>query len=220
VEQSEIVCFHKAAQLELPEYPEEIRVIMSVIRAFIAIDLSPEIRQGLEQVSKQLKDQLVDIPIRWVPVENIHLTLMFLGDVSINNLEMLKKILQNEVGGHQAFEFSVGGLGAFPNLRHPRVLWVGVEAPAELSNIQRGIETSVSRLGYDREDRPFSAHLTLGRVSRNATSKDTHSICDVLDATKIGFLGVAHVNTVHLMRSDLRPTGAIYTRIFSAVLQE
>ncbi len=192
---------------------------MSVIRAFIAIDLSPEIRRRLEGVSKQLKDRLVDIPIRWVPVENIHLTLMFLGDVSINNLEMLKKILQNEVSAHHAFEFSVGGLGAFPTIRHPRVLWVGVEAPAELSNIQRGIETSVSRLGYAREDRPFSAHLTLGRVSRNATSKDTHLICEVLESTKIGFLGVAQVNKVHLMRSDLRPSGAIYTRIFEATLQ-
>jgi RNA 2',3'-cyclic 3'-phosphodiesterase len=193
---------------------------MSVIRAFIAIDLSPEIRRRLEGVSKQLKDRMVDVPIRWVPVENIHLTLMFLGDVSINNLEMLKKILQNEVAAHHAFEFSVGGLGAFPNTRHPRVLWVGVEAPAELSSIQRGIETSVSRLGYAREDRPFSAHLTLGRVSRNATSKDTHLICEVLEATTIGFLGVAQVNKVYLMRSDLRPSGAIYTRVFEATLQE
>lgn len=193
---------------------------MSVIRAFIAIDLSPEIRQGLEQVSTQLKERMVDYPIRWVPVENIHLTLMFLGDVSVNNLEMLEKIFQQEVSSHQAFEFSVGGLGAFPNVRHPRVLWVGVEAPPELSNIQRGVESAVSRLGYAREDRPFSAHLTLGRVSRNATSKDTHLICEVLESTKVGFLGVAHVNTVHLMRSDLRPSGAIYSRIYSATLQE
>jgi RNA 2',3'-cyclic 3'-phosphodiesterase len=193
---------------------------MSVIRAFIAIDLSSDIRRRLEGVSNQLKDRLVDIPVRWVPVENIHLTLMFLGDVSINNLEMLKKILQKEVSSHHAFEFSVGGIGAFPNTRHPRVLWVGVEAPAELNNIQRGIESSVSRLGYAREDRPFSAHLTLGRVSRNATSKDTHLICEVLESTKIGFLGVANVNSVCLMRSDLRPSGAIYTRIFEASLQE
>jgi RNA 2',3'-cyclic 3'-phosphodiesterase len=193
---------------------------MSVIRAFIAIDLSAEIRSRLEGVSKQLKERMVDIPIRWVPVENIHLTLMFLGDVSVNNLEMLEKIFQNEVSTHHVFEFSVGGLGAFPNVRHPRVLWVGVEAPAELTNIQRGIETSISRLGYAREDRPFSAHLTLGRVSRNATSKDTHFICEVLEKTRVGFLGVTQVNKVYLMRSDLRPSGAIYTRVFEATLQE
>jgi RNA 2',3'-cyclic 3'-phosphodiesterase len=191
---------------------------MSVIRAFIAIDLSPEIRRMLDQVITQLKDRLVDVPIRWVPAENIHLTLMFLGDVSVKSLEMLKKVLQNEVSSHHSFEFSVGGLGAFPNTRHARVLWVGVEAPAELVNVQRGIETSVSRLGYSREDRPFSAHLTLGRVSRNATSKDIHLISDVFEATKVGFLGVAQVDEIHLLKSDLRPTGAVYSRVFSAPL--
>jgi RNA 2',3'-cyclic 3'-phosphodiesterase len=168
----------------------------------------------------QLKDRLVDVPIRWVPAENIHLTLMFLGDVSLKSLEMLKKVLQNEVSGHHSFEFSVGGLGAYPNSRHARVLWVGVEAPAELVSVQRGIETAISRLGYSREDRPFSAHLTLGRVSRNATSKDIHLISDVFETTKVGFLGVAQVDEIHLLKSDLRPTGAIYSRVFSAPLSD
>jgi RNA 2',3'-cyclic 3'-phosphodiesterase len=191
---------------------------MSVIRAFIAIDLSPEIRRMLDQVTMQLKDRLVDVPIRWVPAENIHLTLMFLGDVSVKNLEMLKKVLQTEVSSQHSFEFSVGGVGAFPNTRHARVVWVGVEAPAELVNVQRGIEMAVSRLGYAREDRPFSAHLTLGRVSRNATSKDIHLISEVLESTKVGFLGVAQVDSIHLLKSDLQSTGAVYSSIFSAPL--
>jgi RNA 2',3'-cyclic 3'-phosphodiesterase len=193
---------------------------MSVIRAFIAIDLSPEIRRMLEQVTMQLRERMVDVPIRWVPAQNIHLTLMFLGDVSVKNLEMLKKVLQNEVSSHHSFEFSVGGVGAFPNNRHARVVWVGVEAPAELLNVQRGIETAVSRLGYAREERPFSAHLTLGRVSRNATSKDIHLISDVLESTKVGFLGVTQVDAIHLLKSDLRPTGAVYSRVFSAPLAD
>jgi RNA 2',3'-cyclic 3'-phosphodiesterase len=193
---------------------------MSVIRAFIAIDLSPEIRRMLEQVTLQLKERLGDAPIRWAPAQNIHLTLMFLGDVSVKNLEMLKKVLQNEVSSHHSFEFSVGGVGAFPNNRHARVIWVGVEAPAELLNVQRGIEAAVSRLGYAREERPFSAHLTLGRVSRNATSKDIHLISDVLESTKVGFLGVAQVDAIHLLKSDLRPTGAVYSRVFSAPLAD
>jgi RNA 2',3'-cyclic 3'-phosphodiesterase len=193
---------------------------MSVIRAFIAIDLSPEIRRMLEQVTLQLKERLGDAPIRWAPTQNIHLTLMFLGDVSVKNLEMLKKVLQNEVSSHHSFEFSVGGVGAFPNNRHARVIWVGVEAPAELLNVQRGIEAAVSRLGYAREERPFSAHLTLGRVSRNATSKDIHLISDVLESTKVGFLGVTQVDSIHLLKSDLRPTGAVYSRVFSAPLAD
>jgi len=193
--------------------------ITSVIRAFIAIDLTPEIRQHLEQVSAQLKERLESAPVRWVPVDNIHLTLKFLGDVSLANLEILKKMLQTEVAGHHAFEISVGGVGAFPSPRHARVIWVGVEAPPELAAIQRGIESSMARLGYAREDRPFTAHLTLGRVSRNATSRDSHLICDALDAVKVGFLGVANVIAVQLYRSDLKPSGAVYTRIFTAPLQ-
>ena len=193
---------------------------MSVIRAFIAIDLTPEIIQHLDQVSVQLKQRLEGVPIRWVPVENIHLTLKFLGDVSLANVDMLKKILQTEVEGHRAFEISVGGLGAFPSSRRPRVVWVGVEAPTELTAVQNGVENAMSRLGYPREERPFSAHLTLGRVSRNAVGKDERLIGESIEAIKLGFLGVARVNEVHLYKSDLHPNGAVYTRLFTARLIE
>lgn len=192
---------------------------MSVIRAFIAIDLPAEISQGLQQVSTQLQQRLENVPVRWVPVENIHLTLKFLGDVSIANLEMLKEVLRTEVGNHRVFEVSIGGVGAFPTARHPRVVWVGIEAPPDLASLQRGVENAMAHIGYAREDRPFSPHLTLGRVSRNATSRDTHLIGEALESYKVGFLGVAPVAAVYLYRSDLKPTGAIYTRIFTAPLK-
>ena len=193
---------------------------MSVIRAFIAIDLPPEILQHLEQVSVQLKKRLEGVPVRWVPVDNIHLTLKFLGDVSPANVDMLKKILQIEVDGHHAFEISVGGLGAYPSPRRPRVVWVGVEAPAELTAVQNGVESAMARLGYAREERPFSPHLTLGRVSRNAIGRDERLIGESIEAIKLGFLGVARVNEVHLYKSDLQPNGAVYTRLFTALLKE
>lgn len=122
----------------------------SVIRAFISIDLSSEIQLKLEQVSAHLRESLKDIPIRWVQVENIHLTLKFLGDVSLSNLEVLQKMLCSEVAGHVPFEISVGKLGAFPNSRQPRVIWIGVEGPSGLKAIQYGIETQMERLGYTR----------------------------------------------------------------------
>jgi 2'-5' RNA ligase len=193
---------------------------MSVIRAFIAIDLTPEIIQRLEQVSAQLRKRLEGVPVRWVPVDNIHLTLKFLGDVSLANVDMLKKILLSEVEGHHAFEISVGGLGAFPSPRRPRVVWVGVEAPAELAAVQNGVESAMARLGYAREDRPFSPHLTLGRVSRNAVGGDERLIGEAIEAIKLGFLGAACVNQVHLYKSDLHPNGAVYTRLFTASLKE
>jgi len=192
---------------------------MAVIRAFIAIDLSTEIIQRLEEVAGQLKQRLTGMQIRWVPVENIHLTLKFLGDVSMTNLEVLKKILLSESSNHPTFEMSVGELGAFPSLRRPRVIWVGVTAPSELNALQHGIETETARLGYQHENRDFSPHLTLGRVSRNASSQEAHQIGQVLDSFKVGFLGATRVREVYLYRSDLRPGGAVYTRLMTALLQ-
>lgn len=191
---------------------------MSVIRAFIAIDLSQEIQSRLESVSDELQNRVGRAPVRWVPTENIHLTLKFLGDVSVANLEVLKKILAAETQAHHPFEMSVGELGAYPSLQRPRVLWVGVEAPPELQSIQRGIENETARLGYDREKRAFSAHLTIGRISRNATSKDVRRIGETLSAYKLGFLGATRVKEVKLFQSDLRPGGAVYTCISAAAL--
>ena len=193
---------------------------MNVIRAFIAVSLSPEIYQNLEGVVRQLKERLPGVAVRWVTVKNVHLTLKFLGDVSVSNLEILTKILQSEASHHAPFEFSVGELGAFPSIRRPRVVWVGVEAPAELHALQHGIEVETQRLGYAREDREFSPHLTLGRVSRNATSKDVQRISEAVGSYKVGFLGAARVQAVNLYRSDLQPGGAVYTQLFSAPLSE
>ncbi len=192
---------------------------MSVIRAFIAIDLSPEIHQKLEEVLENYQAQLPKVSIRWVAVKNIHLTLKFLGDVSLSNISILTDMIQAEVSNHYQFEISVGGSGAYPNLRQPRVIWVGVEAPQELNAIQNGIETTTARLGYAREERAFSPHLTLGRVSRNITSQEIKAISQSLEKTKIGFLGATCIDKVHLYRSDLHPSGAVYTQIFSSSLQ-
>lgn len=193
---------------------------MSVIRAFIAIELSPEIIHRLDQVTQELKGKLVNVPVRWVPAENIHLTLKFLGDVSISNLEMLTKILGSVVSTHHSFEISAGGLGAFPKIHQPRVIWIGLEVPPELLAIQHNLELETARLGYAREERPFSPHLTLGRVSRNATPAEIQRIAKVLETTKVGFLGATRVRTVYLFRSDLSPNGATYTRIFPAPLAD
>jgi 2'-5' RNA ligase len=191
---------------------------MSVIRAFIAIDLSLDIQHRLDDVLQNYKSQLANIPIRWVAATNIHLTLKFLGDVSLLNLNILTDMIQAEISAHHQFDISVGGSGAFPNIRQPRVIWVGVEAPPALNAIQNGIETTTTRLGYTREERAFSPHLTLGRVSRNATSQDVKAISKVLEVTRVGFLGATCVEKVHLYRSDLQPTGAVYTQIFSSSL--
>jgi 2'-5' RNA ligase len=192
---------------------------MAVIRAFIAIDLPTPIQQQLESISLRLQSMCVPSSVRWVPARNIHLTLKFLGEVSSANLEMLKKILQSEASRHKCFEVSIGGLGAFPSIRRPRVIWVGVQAPGSLSSLQRGIEAETLRLGYAAEDRPFSAHLTLGRVSHSASPEEIRQIGSTLEKFKVGFLGALQVELVQLYRSDLQPGGAVYSTLFSAPLQ-
>jgi 2'-5' RNA ligase len=189
---------------------------MSVVRAFIAVDLPLEIQDCLDQVERNLQERMGDVPVRWVVPENIHLTLKFLGDVSLNNLDVLTEILQAEAASHESIVISIGGVGAFPKVRNPRVIWVGVEAPEELMALQRGIETHTSRVGYAPDRRPFSPHLTLGRVSRNSSPGDVRKIGDVLKDCKVGFLGVARIKAVHLYRSDLKPDGAEYTRLYTA----
>jgi RNA 2',3'-cyclic 3'-phosphodiesterase len=191
---------------------------MSVIRAFIAVNISPEIKQRLTLISEDLQRALRGVPVRWVPVENIHLTLKFLGDVSETNLDLLMKLLKAEAGSHPVFELSAGELGAFPSIRRPRVIWVNIQAPAELATLQRGIDNETARLGYAREQRPFSPHLTLGRVSRNANANDLRRISEELATFKVGYIGAANVHQVHLYRSDLKPSGAVYTLLYSANL--
>lgn len=191
---------------------------MSVIRAFIAINISPEIARNLDAIISELQQQLKGVPIRWVPVENVHITLKFLGDVSESNLGLLKEMLDIEATRHAPLEISAGELGAFPSIRRPRVLWVNVQAPPELVVLQRGIDNETSRLGYDREERPFSPHLTIGRVSRNANSRDARRISEVLESYKVGYIGAARIREVILYRSDLHPSGAVYTSVFAGKL--
>ncbi|TES90239.1 MAG: RNA 2',3'-cyclic phosphodiesterase [Anaerolineales bacterium] len=189
---------------------------MSVVRSFIAIDLPDSLFGQLERVSDNLQELLEGMPIRWIAVPNIHLTLKFLGDVSEKNIPMIKEILKTEAASHKHFEISVGGFGVFPNFTRPRVIWVGVEAPDELENLQRRIDLETARLGYVPDRRKYNPHLTLGRVSRNANPKEVRSISAVLRKQRVGFLGAVRISEVNLFRSDLGPRGAVYTKMFTA----
>lgn len=191
---------------------------MSVIRAFIAVNITREIGELLDNILRDLQRELSGVPVRWVPVKNIHITLKFLGDVSISNLDVLKKIIAAEAASHPSFEISAGELGAFPSMKRPRVVWVHVGAPHELDALQRAIDNETDRLGYPKEDRPFSPHLTIGRVSRNATSEDQRRLGAFLMNYKSGVVGPARVQEVFLYKSDLQPSGAVYTPLFSAKL--
>lgn len=193
---------------------------MSLLRAFIAIEIPAEIHQAIEKETAQLRARLNASLVRWVPSGNIHLTLKFLGDVSPANLDLLEQMLNAEVGQHQAFELAFGGLGAFPNPKRPRVIWIGIQAPAGLGALQYGIEAATATIGYPGEQRSFSPHLTIGRVKQNVGSPGMQRIRAMLEETQVGPLGTALVGAVHLYKSDLKPTGAEYTKLISASLKK
>jgi 2'-5' RNA ligase len=191
-----------------------------VIRTFIAVDLPSSVLEALGQITAQLQEKLPETPVRWVDCTKMHLTLKFLGDISKENITMVEKILQTEALKRQVMEIGVGGIGAFPKMRHPRVIWVGVEAPSDLFDLRRGIEDGVARLGYNYDKYEFTPHLTLGRISRKASARDVRKVGNVLHEFQVGFLGVARIDAVHLYRSDLQPDGAQYTRLFSAEITD
>ena len=190
---------------------------METIRSFIAIELPSSIQNKLGEVINRLKSQNTTA-VRWVPSHNIHITLKFLGDVSTISLNALTQILVSDISRYHSFEITIGRLGAFPNFRQPRVVWVGVQAPPILETIQRSIEAETRRLGYSAEERPFSPHLTIGRMSHNATQDDIRQIAVILSNARVEELGSVPVETVRLFKSDLQPGGAVYTTIGIAQL--
>ncbi|MGE5074121.1 MAG: RNA 2',3'-cyclic phosphodiesterase [Anaerolineae bacterium] len=193
---------------------------MSLLRAFIAAELPPTLQDSIHNATADLRETLDNGLIRWVPAHNVHLTLKFLGDVSASSLDLIKQMMVTEASQFPAFDMQVEGLGCYPNIRRPRVLWVGLKAPAELASLQRGIETAAARLGYESEEREFSPHLTIGRVRQNASSGDVHKIRTGMESCRVGSLGTAHDDAVHLFKSELRPEGSIYSKLFSAPLQK
>ena len=129
-------------------------------------------------------------------------------------------MLRNEAEHVQCFDIHLAGLGAFPTLKRPRVLYIGIQAPAALEALQRGIEGASHRLGYEVEERPFSAHLTLGRVKQNVSATEQQQIRRAMESTQVDLHGTARVDSVHLYKSELNPGGSVYTRLYSVPLKK
>jgi 2'-5' RNA ligase len=189
------------------------------MRVFIALDLPPEILSAVDKAAAPLRAGIGSL-VRWVPVENIHITLKFLGEAAPGNVELLAQMLRAEAERIAPFEMSVGGIGAFPSRKRPRVIFVGIQVPAGLEALRRGIESACGRLGYAPDERGFRPHLTLGRVNQHVTLADGRKISLALESTAIDSPGTARVDSVQLYKSELKPTGAVYTRLFTAPFQK
>ena len=177
-----------------------------VIRTFICIAIPESIKSRIGKLQETL--QQTKAQISWTKPPNIHLTVKFLGGVEASRLDRVSQALERAANGIGPFEVEIGGAGCFPSPRSPRVLWVGVSnASEELQKLYSNIEDELSRRGFERENRKFSPHLTIGRIRAPHNSP---RVAEALIAS--GFESESFTATeVLLMRSDLKPTGSIYT---------
>jgi len=168
-------------------------------RAFVAIELDAPLRKAIGDLQDGLRPRLGGI--RLVRPEGIHLTLRFLGDTSPAQVETLRPRLAEAAALCPPAEARVAGLGTFPERGSPRVLWLGLEAPQPVLDLQLSCERAARAAGFEKEARPFRAHLTLGRWRERVARPDLPS----------ADLGAARLDTLVLFRSDLSPGGAVYT---------
>lgn len=179
---------------------------MPRIRMFIAIELPSDIQQRIATVV--LDAASVGSRVKWVETNNLHLTLKFLGGVEETMLSDVQNALTDVATQSQQFTMVMRGVGGFPNFKRPRVLWVGVDAPQALLDLQSRIENAFQQLGFERERRAFHPHITIGRVK---APQGISAVVQRLSKYENEMFGELHVQQITLMRSDLTPQGPIYT---------
>jgi 2'-5' RNA ligase len=179
------------------------------LRAFIAVDLSESVRSSLCQVQEVLKQQR--FRVKWVRPANIHLTLKFLGNIGVADVEKIAGAMALAAKDCSAGSLVAKGIGVFPDTRRPRVIWAGLSGQLEmLQDIQRSLDGHLADLGFPKESRGFKAHLTLGRVKGKINSDRLKVAMSELE----GFESKPFdVNRIILFKSELRQSGAVYTQV-------
>jgi 2'-5' RNA ligase len=178
---------------------------METVRAFIAADIGNPIRNKLTGLQNRLKND--GINIRWVKPENIHLTLAFLGDIAVEKIPALKKALDQTLNGTISFDLEVSGLGTFGRRKQPRVVWAGIADNPSLMELQRKTEQALRMAEVGFDERPFSPHLTLGRIK---SVKNMNALSRALKKESGVNLGLTRISSADLMQSRLTPDGAEY----------
>lgn len=178
-------------------------------RGFVALPLPPEMREQAAAVVERLR---AAGEVRWTAAENLHLTLKFLGHVPHSLVPELAARLGEVARAAAPFEFEVGGLGAFPRVERPQVVWVGVTAgEAALARLAADVEAACAGVGFAPEGRPFRAHITLGRARAGRGAEGGRGLARALQAAGPVALGRARADRFHLMKSELTPRGSLYT---------
>ena len=178
---------------------------MTVIRTFVAIQPSADALEGIAAIQEELRGAGADV--RWVKPEAMHLTLQFLGDVRESEIAGVERSLSSSFAEQEPFDVECRGLGVFPNQRKPRTLWVGLFGEG-LGQLAERTEIALAPLGFPPADREFRPHLTLGRL-RSMHGFD--AVAAALRSSSERSFGSSRIDRTILYRSDLRPTGSIYT---------
>ncbi|HCA80029.1 MAG TPA: RNA 2',3'-cyclic phosphodiesterase [Bacteroidetes bacterium] len=185
---------------------------MDTVRTFIALPLPSELKEKIARTQSELREAGGDV--KWDAPDKFHITLKFLGDAEPPVIPKLAESLQKSIGGLGAFEVSYEGVGGFPNIIRPRVVWIGTKPSSALDRVQRLIEESCAALGFPRDDRQFHAHITLGRVKGN---RGLDGLTARLKSVTFE-PSIARCSEIHIMRSDLKPTGSVYALLKSIPL--
>ena len=188
------------------------------MRAFIAIDVSDEIKEAIAKVEAHLRYAAADV--KWVRPETVHLTIKFLGEINEEKAKEAGRILDKIAGKVRPFELGIKDVGAFPGVTSPRVIWVGLgKGAAESTALAGEVDEALSKIGYEKESRPFSPHLTIGRVKspknkEKLKEKIVSAVGLNLPATKS-----CEASSVILYQSTLTPQGSIYTKLHEAAFK-
>ncbi|MGQ9455377.1 MAG: RNA 2',3'-cyclic phosphodiesterase [Armatimonadota bacterium] len=180
---------------------------MTFVRTFVAVLLADELKTRIAEVQRQAKELAPSV--KWIEPENFHITLKFLGNVREDALSGIFNAVDQVAGRFPNFELSIAGLGAFPNPRSARVVWVGVkQGREELAKLAGAIDTALTKLGFPKEAREFKSHITIGRVKNAKHLGSLAQKFDEIDATNVGR---QIVSSVAVMKSTLKPEGAVYS---------
>jgi 2'-5' RNA ligase len=187
----------------------------ALLRAFVAVETPEAVLTALATVQSDLKRHL---RARWVRPGSMHLTLKFLGDLPAGRVPSVADAVQAAAGAHSRFSLAASGIGVFPGLRRPRVIWTGFSGRTQmLSDLQRSLEERLAALGFPPEKRPFRGHLTIGRFSEPV---DPERMAEVLNSYESRTFGEFAVKELVLFQSDLQPAGPVYTALARAALKE
>jgi 2'-5' RNA ligase len=193
---------------------------MEQFRSFVAIELDDNLKKGVAQTQDLLKSKGIADLVRWVRPGGIHLTLKFLGNVPADRINEIVVAIGQASRGIGAFMLTFGGLGCFPSPSRPNVIWVGVDGDTKtLTRLQGSIDDRLSVLGYPPEKRNYTPHLTVGRVARHVKSGERRHLGGLIETQGIDLLGQMTVHEVNLMKSELSPAGAKYTRLAAIDLE-